>query len=36
VRRHYSPTPVGMARLQDTRRDLVSLWDGIENLVEEV
>jgi PadR family transcriptional regulator PadR len=34
VRRHYRPTPAGMARLQDTRESLLSLWDGIEDLVE--
>ena len=34
ARRHYRPTPAGMERLRDTRRDLVSLWDGIEKLVE--
>ena len=35
TRRHYSPTPAGMARLRYTRRDLIALWDGIEYLVEE-
>lgn len=35
LRRHYRPTPAGMERLRDTRRDLVSLWEGIEPLVEE-
>jgi len=33
TRRHYRPTPAGMERLEATRRDLVSLWEGIENLV---
>ena len=35
VRRHYRPTAAGMERVRDTRRDLVSMWDGIERLVEE-
>ena len=35
VRRHYRPTPAGMERLRNTRRDLVSLWEGIERVVEE-
>jgi len=35
VRRHYRPTPSGMERLRVTRRDLVSLWEGIEKVVEE-
>jgi PadR family transcriptional regulator PadR len=35
VRRHYRPTAAGMERVRDTRRDLVSMWDGIETLVEE-
>ena len=36
VRRHYRPTPAGLERLRGIRRDLVSLWEGIETLVEEV
>jgi DNA-binding PadR family transcriptional regulator len=35
VRRHYRPTPAGMAMLRNARRDLVSLWEGIETLVED-
>jgi PadR family transcriptional regulator PadR len=35
VRRHYRPTSAGMAMLRNARRDLVSLWEGIETLVEE-
>lgn len=35
VRRHYRPTPQGMAMLQKSRQDLLSLWEGIETLVEE-
>lgn len=35
VRRHYRLTPAGKERLRNVRRDLVSLWEGIETLVEE-
>ena len=29
VRRYFQLTPAAMARLRETRRDLISLWDGI-------
>jgi PadR family transcriptional regulator PadR len=36
TRRYYRPLPAGMERLRDTRRDLTSLWEGIEEQVEGV
>ncbi len=35
VRRYFRLTPEGMERLKETRRDLISLWDGIGATLDE-
>ena len=35
VRRYFRLTPEGMERLKETRRDLISLWDGIGAALDE-
>lgn len=35
VRRHYRPTPTGMAVLRATHRGLLSLSEGLETLLED-
>jgi DNA-binding PadR family transcriptional regulator len=35
VRRYFRLTPEGMEQLREARRDLISLWDGIDGLLDE-